>query len=190
MVDILRVDESGISALSLPAAQEEVERRLQGIFGADLTLSAQTPQGQLAGLIALLFTEVSEQVVSVGNGASLDSAVGNQLADQGSLLRIEKQPATYSHVTATATGVNGTGLPVGARARTGEGAEFETTEPVTLTSAGVSVEMQATVTGPVAAPAGALTSIVTVIPDGRRSRTRRPPSPDATSRPTRRTARG
>ena len=68
-------------------------------------------------------------------------------------------------MTATLTGVSGTGVATGSRAKTMSGAEFQSTSDVTLQpSPGVSVEMESVDTGPVAAAAGTLTEIVTVIP--------------------------
>ena len=71
--------------------------------------------------------------------------------------------ATYSRVTATLTGVAGTGVPAGSRAKTTDGDVFQTLQAVVLSPSGVTVEMRAVEEGPVEAAAGALTGIVTVV---------------------------
>ena len=62
------------------------------------------------------------------------------------------------------TGVAGTGVPVGSRAKTEpDGDEFRTLADAVLSPAGITVEMEAVEEGPVQAAAGTLTRIVTVI---------------------------
>ena len=81
----------------------------------------------------------------------------------GSLAGIDRVQATRSRVTATLTGVAGTGVPSGSRARTPAGALFESVGAVALSPSGVDVEFLAILEGPIEAAAGTLTEIVTVI---------------------------
>ena len=81
----------------------------------------------------------------------------------GSNLDVARLDATRSRVTATVTGVAGTGVPAGSRAQTTAGAAFETLDAVVLSPSGVDVDLQAVEEGPVEAAAGTLTEIVTVI---------------------------
>ena len=159
----IEVTSTGVRAPSLEEALAQARRELQEIFGDDLAPEVQTPQGQLAGLLALLRAEVGEAVVRSGNAVSVDHAAGVQLVSLGSLLGIQKLGALRSRVTATLTGVSGTNIPQGSRARTTAGDEFRTAVAVSLDPAGVTVEMEAVNTGAVVAVAGTLTDIVTVV---------------------------
>ena len=162
---IFEVDATGVHVPSLEEAQANVLAQLSAIFGDDLARASQTPQAQLAGVIAILEAIVGEALVRLGNAQDPDKAVGTQLDTIGSLLDILRDQATRSRVTATVTGVPGTNLPALSRAKTTAEAEFRTTTSVTLApQPGVTVDMEAVDFGPVEAAAGTLTEIVTVIP--------------------------
>ena len=161
---IFTVDDTGVHAPSLETAQADTRQQLADIFGDDLANADQTPQGQLAGIIAVLEAVIGEALVRLGNATSVNDAVGTQLDTLGELLDILRQRPTRSRVTATVTGVAGTNLPAASRARTADGDVFRTVADVALApSPGVSVEMEAVDEGSVMAAAGTLTQIVTVV---------------------------
>ena len=161
---IFTVDDTGVHAPSLETAQADTRQQLADIFGDDLANADQTPQGQLAGIIAVLEAVIGEALVRLGNATSVNDAVGTQLDTLGELLDILRQRPTRSRVTATVTGVAGTNLPAASRARTSDGDVFRTVADVALApSPGVSVEMEAVDEGSVMAAAGTLTQIVTVV---------------------------
>lgn len=157
------VDDTGVTAVSLDSAQTLVEQRLAQIFGPELDLAAQTPQGQMAGLMAVFGVEVGESTVALANQMTPDTATGVWLDWHGALVNVFRQTATRSRVTATLRGADGTVVRAGSRARTAAGDSFETVEDVTLTPAGVTVEMVAAEDGPTPIPAGGLSDIVTVV---------------------------
>ena len=151
--------------LGLEASLAAIRQEMADLFGEDTATAVQTPQGQIAGILAVAEAIIGEALVKLGAATSVDDAVGVQLDALGSLLDILRVTATRSTVTATVTGVGGTGLPQGSRAKTADGAEFRTTEAVTLApSPGIMVDMEAVEEGAVEAAAGALTQIVTVVP--------------------------
>ena len=164
MASLITIDENGATAASLAEIVAEYERRFRERFGDDLSLSPQTPQSQIIGISAAITAEVLESIVEAANANSVDHAGGVLLTQLGSILDVERRTATRSRVTATLAGVAGTGVLAGSQARTDDGDVFETLADVVLSPTGVDVNMQAIETGPIAAPAGELTSIVTVIP--------------------------
>ena len=163
MAKTVVVDETGVVALSLEEQEAQQQERMRGVWGDDLTRSPQTPPNQIAGIQALGLTETGEAVVQDGNANSVDHANGTQLAVLGSNLDVERLEATRSRVTATVTGVAGTGVAAGSRAQTTAGAAFETLDAAVLSPSGVDVDLQAVEEGPVEAAAGTLTEIQTVI---------------------------
>ena len=163
MASVITIDETGVSAMSLAEIVAEMQGRYKTAFGEDLSLSPQTPQAQILGISAAITAEILEAIVQDVNANSVDHAGGVLLRQLGSLLGIEPLRATHSRVTATLAGVSGTGVRAGSRARTGDGAEFETLADAILSPDGVSVDMQAVDPGAVEAPAASLTEIVTVI---------------------------
>ena len=140
------------------------DRRQREELGEDLAMSAQTPQSQWSGVVALRDTEVGEAGVRAAlYGSSVYHAQGVHVDAHGSLLDVRRRPATRSRVVATLTGVSGVGVPALSRVRTMDGDLFESVSDAFLSPSGVDVEMQAVEFGPIEAPAGTLTEIVTVI---------------------------
>ena len=131
------VTAKGVRASSLAETLVEQEQRLKDRFGEDLSQSPHTPQAQIAGVEASAITEVNEAIVQDANAASIDHAGGVHLDALGSNLDVRRREATYSRVTATLTGVSGTGVPVNSRARTDPGGdEFRTLVAVILSPNG------------------------------------------------------
>ena len=112
------VNAQGVDAPSLEEARAETDLQLQRIFGEDTALDPQTPLGQISGLFALGKSEFGEAAVNTGNAVSVDHAVGTQLDALGSNLDVQRVQARRSMVTATLTGVTGTNVPAGSRAKT------------------------------------------------------------------------
>ena len=157
------VDKSGVTGRSLATHKERLEARYKEQFGEDLSLAPYTVQAQLIGIAALWHAETDEQIVALGNMFSVETATGNQLDDIGSLVDVTRYRATHSRVTARLTGVAGTEVPAGSRARTSEFDQFETLTDAVLSPAGVDIVLQALEPGPIVVEAGDLTHIVTVI---------------------------
>ena len=163
MARIITVNGDGVQAASLAEIVTEMQSRYREKIGEDLALSPQTPQAQVLGITASITSEILEALVEDVNANSVDHAGGVLLTQLGSLLDIKRVQASHSRVTVTLTGVSGIGVPAGSRARTNDGALFETLSDAVLSPSGVMVDMQAVEAGPVAAPAGELTTIVSVI---------------------------
>ena len=160
---IFTVDENGISVPSLDDAKTDITATFQRLFGDDLALDAQTPQGQLVGIFATAYALIGEILVDLANTTDPDKVVGIQQDVLYKLLNVDRIQATRSRVVATVTGVAGITVPLGSRARTAAGAEFQTVDAVILApSPGVTVVMESVDTGPVEATAGTLTNIVSV----------------------------
>ena len=127
-----RVDGTGVHVPSLEEALAETRQEFSEIFGDDLTNAVQTPQGQLAGVFAMAKAVIGEALVDLGTATDPNNAIGTQLDRLYGLLDILRQIATRSRVTATVTGVPGTGLPAGSRAKTTADVEFRTLADVVL----------------------------------------------------------
>lgn len=161
MAEITR---TGIVPRDLSGYRALLEQRYREAFGEDLATEPETPAGQMIGIQALSLAEADEIVVSVANGLSVEKSVGIQIHDLGSLFEIRPEGATYSTVALTLGGVVGTVIDAGSRVRNDDGSEFALDAAVTIGAAGtVAATATATETGPVAAVAGTLTTIVTLV---------------------------
>ena len=106
------VTPQGITPTTLPQYVTRLGGVWQTALGFDLSLATETPQGQIIDGLAIVFAELDEAVVAVGNGYSLDRAAGVAQDDQADLLNVERRRATRSVVTATMGGVAGTNIPM------------------------------------------------------------------------------
>ncbi len=163
MAQLITVTDEGVTTLSLTEAESYVRDLLARVYGQDISVAPQTPQGQLAGLIAVLAVEMSEAVAALANSWSVERASGAQLRDLGSLLDIFPAAAARSEVIVQLTGVAGTVVPAGSlMSTTGDPpTRWETVSAATLGDDPVEVTAQATVDGPVTAAAAAVSRIVT-----------------------------
>ena len=158
------VTPQGITPTTLP----QYVARLGGVWrtalGFDLSLATETPQGQTIDGLAIVFAEIDEAIVALGNGHSLDRSSGVAQDDQADLLNVERRRATRSVVTATMVGVAGTGIPINSRVATSANDVFATTIAVSIpASSTIDVEMRSVDVGAIAAAAGDLTTIIDVI---------------------------
>ena len=166
---IYTVDEAGVEVPSLETATGNVRAEFRQLFGDDIALDAQTPQGQLIGVIGIWSRPWSANPSSKFRKRHWTSTprmgVWQDWPPYATLLRIIREQASRSRVTATLTGVSGTQIPAGSRARTTAGAEFRTVASVNLSPApGVEAVFESVDEGAIAAAANTLTQIVTVIP--------------------------
>ena len=157
-----RVTITGIEPRDLGGYRQLLEDRFREALGSTLDLSPETPQGQLVGLLALSFAEADEALVNVSNGMSVDRAIGRQLDDIGSLVGVTRIGDELSQVTATVSGTAGETIPIGMRARTTGGEEFETLSEFVIPGNGeVDIPMFSRRAGAVEAASGALSEFVT-----------------------------
>ena len=151
-----------------PTTLAEYTARMGTIFrdalGDDLSLATETPQGQMIDGLSILFAELDEVIVAIGNSFSLDRASGVAQDDQADLLNITRRRASRSTVTVTATGVPETVIPAGSRVATPANDVFASTVAATIPTGGsIDVAMESEELGAIVATAGSLTLIVDVI---------------------------
>ena len=159
------IDESGVTPVDLQGYKEILENTFREEFGESLSVDPETPAGQIISVAALMLAEADENVVSLGNSMSIAHSVGGQVDDLIGLLHVSRATETYTRVSATLSGVVGTVIPQGSRAKqetTGE--EFELISTVTIgADSTIDGNFRAVNPGPVSVPAGQLNSVVTLV---------------------------
>ena len=159
-----RITPQGVAPTTLPAYIERLNATYRAALGQDLSVAAESPQGQLIGNEALQLTEQDEALVTLANAFALPTALGFQLDNLGSLLGIGRRSARQSLVAVTLSGDSGTSIPADSRARTTAGDTFALTAAITIGTEGtVTGTMRAVEEGPVPAEAGALTEILDLV---------------------------
>lgn len=163
MVDYVYLDETGVIVPDTAEMLTDVIGEFRVALGADLVVTANTPQG------ALITAEVAARSGVLRNNAALANQINPNLSGGVFLDAVwaltggQRLAATYSVIPGvTLHGLAGTVIPAGSQASLTDGTIFASVSAATLDISGnASVDFQAIETGPIAANAGTLTQIVT-----------------------------
>lgn len=140
-----------------------VQDEYKSLFGANLNVDPDTPQGILITAETASRTAVADNNAAVANQINPNLAGGVWLDALMALTGSYRLAGAPSLVLATISGVAGTVVPAGSQAsETLNNAVFETTQAVTIPTGGVlaGVEFQSVVDGAITCAAGTLTQIV------------------------------
>jgi len=138
-----------------------VQDEYKAVFGTDLIVDPSTPQGVLITAEVLARDAFIRNNAAVANQLNPNIAGGVFLDAIAALTALKRDAATKSFVLADLTGVAGTIIPSGVRAKTAAGDIFESTGTVILDSSGeAQVAFQSVEYGPVPALSGGLSQIV------------------------------
>ncbi|NBW08586.1 MAG: hypothetical protein EBR82_11235 [Caulobacteraceae bacterium] len=155
----------GFVAPSEPDILAGVQADLNAAFGGNLNPGLSTPQGQLATGFTTAIGEKNALLLQVLNGVDPALATGRLQDAIGRIYFLERIPAVATSVIATCSGSQGTIIPVGSLAISTAGDLYASTARAKIGAGGtVSVVFQCQTTGPVACPAGTLTSIYRAVP--------------------------
>jgi len=160
------IDETGFTRTRLDERLAQLEADARSIFGADIDLGVESPDGQFLGVLAEGFADVDELIETVYNGLSPRGAAGAMLSRIVELNGITRREGGYSSATVRCAGTVGTVIPAGSLvAHSANGAiVFQTIAEATIAAVGyVDVSMLATEKGALAAEIGTITKILTVV---------------------------
>lgn len=159
------ITSTGVDPHTLENYVTDLEVIFRSVFGADLNVDAETPQGQLIGAIALAFSVADETVVKSANSTSIFKGFGQQLDALASIINVERIGAQRSQVTVDLAGTPALLIPAGTRAATDAGDLFVLDDDVQLSGGGTaSATMFSVETGAIPALAATLTNVVDVVP--------------------------
>ncbi len=154
----------GFEPKPLEDIKTDLGSALRTVFGMAITLIAQSVFGQLIGIVADRLADLWQLGLNIYTASTREGAVGIQLDHIGMLTGSPRAAATASRVMVTCLGDNGTVIPEGSVVSIpAVGTRFFNPDPGTISSGTVTIEFHAEDTGPLAAPAGALTQIDTPI---------------------------
>lgn len=165
MADYQYITDTGVILPDTATLLGEVEDEYRAVFGADLITTPNTPQGLLIAAETLARESVVRNNAALANQINPNQAGGVFLDAILALTGGQRLPATYSMaVGVELTGLPGTTVAAGSRASTPDGVLFASVSEVVLDSfGGATVDFQALDPGPLAAPIGTLSQIVTAV---------------------------
>lgn len=138
---------------------------LNAAFGGGLNPALSTPQGQLATSLTAIIADCNDQFLAITQGVDPAFATGRMQDGIARIYFIARLPALPTVVQATCTGAVNAIIPASALAQTPDGNLWAPVAPGQFGLDGtVSMQFVCTVTGPVACPAGSLTTIYNGVP--------------------------
>lgn len=165
MADYKYITSSGVIIPDTAELRAAVEYEFRSVFGQDLDVSPETPQG------VLITMETENRDAVVRNNAELANQINPDIAGGVFLDAIwaltggQRWDATQSILTQVEFGgVPGTIIPKGSLAETKTGDQFATTKPLIIGKDGkITGDMRAVETGPVECPAGKLNTVASSV---------------------------
>lgn len=143
----------------------DVQNEYKDVFGADLVVTPDTPQGVLITAEALSRAAVVSNNAAVANEINPNLSAGVFLDAIAALTGIQRTAQTQTLVSGvTLTGVAGTTIPVGSQAQTAAGDIFSSLSGVTLDVSGnATVNFASVAYGAIPCAANALTQVVSSV---------------------------
>jgi uncharacterized phage protein gp47/JayE len=169
------IDSSGFHRSRLDERVANLVSAMQAIFGTDIDVSPESPDGQMLGIFAEAVSDLDQLAETIFNGRSPSGAQGAGLSRLALLNGVTRKGPQYSTTSIVVTGTIGTVVPAGSLIATDALlplvplATFQTTTDLTLVDDGGHVvgtatgQVRASVTGPVHGAAGRINVIKTVI---------------------------
>lgn len=155
---------SGVIVPDTENVLSDVQQEWRDVFGQNLSVEPETPQGRIIELIARQRVFTLQMAAATSNMLNIDKSYGFILDDIGSLFQIQRKSATYTTTQITMSGVADTVIPVGTRLRSDEGYLFENDDEYIIGSNGaVTGVFRAVESGVIPAEQGTITTIVTSV---------------------------
>lgn len=162
MADYQYINPTGTIIPDTSTILSDVQAEYKNVFGQDLIVTSDTPQGVLITAEALSRTQEVNNNAALANEINPNIAGGVFLDAIMALTGIGRTAATKTLVPSVAlTGVPGTIIPGGSQAKTSAGDVFESVNNVTLSLAGTgTIDFTSIEYGPIPCASSALDTIV------------------------------
>ncbi len=165
MADYDYVTTTGVILPDTASILGDVQQEYRDVFGQDLEVGSDTPQGVLIAAEVSARSAVARNNATLANQINPNEAGGTFLDAVCALLGVERQQATKTLMTAVVLGGRPlTYVPKGVRAKTDAGDLFESVAAVTLDATGAAkVDFRAIATGPVTCALNTLSNVVDTV---------------------------
>ena len=162
------VTPTGFNRKPLNIILEERKAELKNIFGENLDLTAESPDGEIVGVYAEAEADIWEIAEACYNAFDPDSAVRDQLSVLMTLSGIERLEEAGGTMFQEFTGVSGTLILSGSLIKldsiTGSDLQFETLTNITIPPSGsIVAQIQCTTFGPISVAIGTANVIETPV---------------------------
>ena len=97
------LDRTGLQVKTRREILTELESGFQSIYGQDIALGQDTPDGQLINILAQILADFGELIKGVYSSQDPDQAIGNSLSRLGSINGIQRKAGSYTVTKAIVT---------------------------------------------------------------------------------------
>lgn len=104
------IDENGITIDSLDSLISKYQDALKIIYGTDIVLDPESPDGLLVNFLAQVTRDISEFAVQLYNAESINSAIGSLLDQKVAWFGLTRKPASYTYVNVNIATINDVNL--------------------------------------------------------------------------------
>lgn len=168
------INENGLQVKTAPEIRADLEGKFRGIYGADINLEQNSPDGQLVGIFTQMAVDIRELLVQINNGFNPDRADGRILDERVVINNIQRNGGTYTitdvDITVDRTvdlqgldadfnELNGQGFTV----QDDAGNQFILIDSVTLTAGTTSLSFRARQMGRIETTIGTIINPVTIV---------------------------
>lgn len=158
------ITDQGFEPKPLEDIKTDLESGFRAVFGAAITIIAQSIFGQIIGIMSDRLADLWQLGLALYNASTREGATGVQLDNIGALTGTARQQATYTKVDCQCAGTNGTVIPSGQVVSVPATAvKFTNDLPGTIGAGPVTITFRALETGPKTAFAGTVTNIETPV---------------------------
>ena len=163
------ITNTGIQTKTFDEISKELVADLAAIYGDDINIDQDSPDGQMAGIFATAATDIRELIKQVHAGFDPDQAVGRVLDQRCAINGIVRAGGTYTQTTIVvstdrALTLNGLDTPSPFTVSDSAGTQFVLKTTVALESAGDhELDFRASESGAVEVQRNAITTPVTII---------------------------
>ena len=120
------LSDTGFSIKRLDDILADKNTAVTDVFGPDINLTPQSPDGQINGTLSESDADLWELALAVYNAFNPSAATGNALSALVQLNGINRAGATPSTVSLDLTGINTTVIPAGSLVSTDSGIQYAT----------------------------------------------------------------
>lgn len=141
-----------------------VQQDFNSALGGNLNPGLTTPQGQLATSETAVISEANDIFLQITQNVDPAYASGRMQDAIGRIYYMTRIPAASTVVTATCSGLDGTIIPINAKAQDGAGNIYLCTESGIISGGSVNLTFACQTTGPIICASGFLSNIYQAIP--------------------------
>lgn len=155
------LNDQGFQPKPLDEIKTDLGAGFRAVFGAAITLIAQSVFGQIIGIVSERLADLWQLGLAIWNASTREGAVGIHLDNIGALTGTHRLAATFTHVQVTCLGTPGTVIDAGSTVSIPVvGTQLTNDLAGTVDGGGtVDIDFRAVVTGPLATPSGSITHI-------------------------------